>query len=292
MRNTMPTATPAGSHSSTPSAPSPAFAGSIPRTYHDLLGPLIFEPYANDLAARVAALRPLRILETACGTGIVTRKLLAAIQANSAPAPTAELVATDISEPMLAIARQQVGPAANLTFQPVDACTLPFPDRSFDTLVCQYGFMFFPDKVQAMKEARRVLKPGARLLFNVWDSLDHNPIPSRAHDLMLARFPANPPMFLAEKPFGWSNRAEIERTVRAGGFTNATLETLSFPSQAPTAAEAARAWIEGTPLLPALAERGFPDPTQIREELTRTLARDFGDHPCRSTMQAVVVTAW
>ena len=126
-----------------------AFTGSIPEIYHRCLGPLLFEPYAKDLAARLRAVKlppNPRILELACGTGIVTRELLSSL-------PSAHITATDLNEAMLDIARKQLGPAAadpRLRFQQADACKLPFPDRSFDVIVCQYGMMFFSDKPGAM----------------------------------------------------------------------------------------------------------------------------------------------
>jgi ubiquinone/menaquinone biosynthesis C-methylase UbiE len=267
---------------------SPTFSGSVPKTYHDFLGPLIFDAYAKDMAARITPLiksNPnARVLELAAGTGIVTKQVLAALP------PTAKLTVTDISEPMLALARNTISdPRTN--FQPADACQLPFPDHSFDTLFCQYGVMFFPDKVQAMKEARRALAPGGTYIFNIWDSFEHNPIPYTVHQTLATLIPTNPIPFLAKMPFGYSDRAEIERVTRAGGFTNIRIETVEFPSSAPTAADAARAWVEGTPILAALTERGISDPAPIRAEVEKALSDKFGSAPCRSTMRAIVVAA-
>jgi hypothetical protein len=155
--------------------------------------------------------------------------------------------------------------------------------------------MFFPDKVKAMQEARRVLAKGGRYIFNIWDALAHNPIPRVVHETFERLFPANPPKFIPTMPYGWSDRAEIERITRAGGFANVTIETLSFPSVSPSAADAAKGWVEGTPNAAALAERGVNTPESIatvREAVRQALARNFGESPCRSTMQAVVVTAW
>src|SRR5687767_7901925 len=144
-----------------------AFAGSIPEYYHRCLGPFLFEPYAEDLARRAQALRPRRILETAAGTGIVTAALARAL-------PEAEIVATDLNPDMLRVAAAKVD-SPRVTFAPADAQSLPYPDAGFDLVVCQFGAMFFPDRVAAYREARRVLAPGGALLFNVWDRLDANP---------------------------------------------------------------------------------------------------------------------
>ena len=259
-----------------------AFVGSVPQTYDRFLGPLLFEDYAKDITKRIGPRPGERVLELACGTGIVTKQLAAALPAG------ATLMATDLQEPMLAVARTAIGNDPRVTFKAVDACAIPFEDGSFDAIVTQYGVMFFPDKVKAMQEARRVLKPGGRYVFNVWDSLDHNPIPRIVHETVAAMFPANPPTFLKSTPYGYNDRAEIERVCRAGGFTNVAFETVDFPSSAPTAEDAARAFVEGTPLLAALAERGVKDPAPVRAAAAGALAKELGDRPCASTMRAMV----
>jgi ubiquinone/menaquinone biosynthesis C-methylase UbiE len=259
-----------------------AFTGSVPKTYHQYLGPLIFEDYAKDLARRLALKPGEGALELACGTGIVTREL-----AKSG----ARLTATDLNAAMLDVAKAQVGASPNVAFQVADACALPFADGSFDAIACQYGVMFFPDKVKAMREARRVLKPGGRYAFNVWDSLEHNPIPKAVHEALAAMYPVNPPTFLGATPYAWFDRTEIERVVRAGGFERCQIETVAFPSVAPSAEDAARGFVEGTPILGALTEKGVSDFAPVRREIAKALAAKFGDKPCRSTIRAVVVMA-
>jgi SAM-dependent methyltransferase len=139
------------------SATDVAFAGSIPALYDRYMGPLLFEPYARDIAARAAALGPQHILETAAGTGIVTEALARAL-------PQADIVATDLNQAMLDVAAERVR-AANVRFQQADAQALPFADGEFDLVLSQFGVMFFPDRVGAYREVRRVLKPGGRVLF-------------------------------------------------------------------------------------------------------------------------------
>ena len=261
-----------------------AFSGSVPKTYHTFLGPMIFEDYAKDMARRLAVKPGERVLELACGTGIVTQEILRTLPAG------ASLVATDLNEAMIAVARPTLGADPRVALSVADACALPFGDGSFDAMACQSGLMFVPDKVKALQEARRVLKPGGRYVFNVWDALEHNPISKAVHETLGALYPADPPMFLAKMPFGWSGRAEIERVCRAGGFATVTLETVGFPCVAASAADAARAWIDGTPLSAALVERGVSDSAPVRAAVEKVLAERFGEAPCRSTMRAVVVT--
>src|SRR4029453_14669794 len=102
--------------------------------------PIIFAGYAADIARRAAADRPARVLETAAGTGIVTRKLRDALPADT------QLTATDLNPPMLDIARAKFRPGEQVGFQPADAIALPFADQSFDAIVCQFGVMFFPTR--------------------------------------------------------------------------------------------------------------------------------------------------
>lgn len=262
---------------------SAAFTGSIPEIYRRHLEPLLFEEYAADIARRLAPRPGERLLELACGTGIVTRRLAQTLPEG------ATLTATDLNEAMLAVARESVGSTPRIAYRQADACTLPFADASFDALVCQYGVMFFPDKALAMREARRVLATGGRYIFNVWDSLAHNPIPRIVQEAVAARFPGNPPDFLGATPYGYFDRAEIERVARGAGFTKFDAHTVEFPSVAPTAEDAARGFIEGTPLLLALRERGVSDPSPYRAAAAAALAARLGDRPCRGTMRAVVV---
>ena len=159
------------------------FIGSIPQYYDQGLGPIIFADYAADIAQRAAAGNPLRVLETAAGTGIVTRRLRDALPAD------AHLIATDLNPPMLDIARAKFRAGEQVAFQPADAVALPFADQSFDAVVCQFGIMFFPDKARSCAEVFRVLAPGGRYLFSVWDSHRHNPFGRIAHEVAGSFFP-------------------------------------------------------------------------------------------------------
>jgi SAM-dependent methyltransferase len=223
------------------------FAGSIPALYDRLLGPLLFAPYARDLAGRAAALRPDRILETAAGTGIVTAALLEA-------APESRIVATDLNQAMLDVAAGTIL-SERVAFQQADAQALPFADRSFDLVVCQFGVMFFPDRIAAFSEARRLLKPGGRLLFNAWDRIDRNPVTVAVAGAVAALFPQNPPGFFARVPFGYHDKARIEADLRAAGFTDIAAETVEKTSRV-VARDAAKGLCEGTPLRAEIEERG------------------------------------
>src|SRR5712691_2873325 len=154
-----------------------SFIGSIPQHYDQGLGPMIFVDYAADIARRVASGHPTRVLETAAGTGIVTRKLRDALSKD------ARLTATDLNPPMLEVARAKFGAGEQVEFQPADAGALPFADASFDAVVCQFGLMFFPDKPKSYSEVFRVLAPGGRYVFSVWDSHRYNLFGRIAHEV-------------------------------------------------------------------------------------------------------------
>ena len=168
---------------------SPKFGGSIPQHYDHGLGPIVFVDYAADIAVRAAALKPMRVLETAAGTGIVSRALRDTLAADT------QLTSTDLSPQMLEVARAKFAPEERIAFQQADATALPFDDQSFDVVVCQFGVMFYPDKDLGYREVSRVLVPGGHYLFSVWDSHRNNPYSRIAHQVLGTVFPVDPPQF-------------------------------------------------------------------------------------------------
>lgn len=223
------------------------FSDSIAGLYDRLLGPLLFRPYAEDLARRVAAAAPAAILETAAGTGIVTEAIARAV-------PDATLVATDLNQAMLDVAASRIA-APRVTFRQADAMALPFPDRSFDLVACQFGVMFFPDRVHAYGEALRVLRPGGQLLFNSWDRIEANPASDLLARAVASLFPDDPPDFLARVPFGYHDRGAIEADLRAAGFRAIESETVAMRSRG-SARETAIGLCQGSPLRAEIEARG------------------------------------
>jgi SAM-dependent methyltransferase len=260
-----------------------AFSGSIPALYDRCLGPLLFEPYARDLAERVAAIAPRRILETAAGTGIVTAALVRAL-------PECEIVATDLNQAMLDVAAQRVRSAA-VSFQAADAQALPFGDGSFDLVLCQFGVMFFPDRVLAYREARRVLKRGGLFLFNVWDDLAANPASEAAARAVAGLFPDDPPTFLQRVPYGYADACRIEKDLKAAGFDDVSAETVSMRSRVHDVADVAAGLCTGTPLRAEIEAR---DPSRLgeaTEAAAAALAEMAGEEGLDAPMSALVVTA-
>ena len=262
------------------------FAGSIPELYESHLVPLIFEPYAADLARRVAALAPMRVLETAAGTGVVTRAMARALPAN------AELVATDLNPPMLDRAAA-VGTPRPVQWQQADALHLPFDDASFDVVACQFGVMFFPDKARAFSEARRVLRRGGVLLFNVWDRIEENEFAHTVTSALAGLYPADPPRFMARTPHGYFDCAAISADLASAGFTAAPrFETMTARSRAASARVAAIAYCPGTPLRSEIEARagagaGVAEATAV---CTAAIGERYGEGAVDAKIQAHIVT--
>lgn len=263
---------------------SSAFLGSIPVAYDTCLVPLIFEPYAADLGARAARLAPRAVLETACGTGALTRRLREVLPAGTT------IVATDLSSAMLARARERDPHPGTVNWQPADACALPFPDASVDLVIFQFGLMFYQDKVEGLREARRVLRPGGHCLTNVWDGFESNPMGRLPHDVLAEFFPQDPPGFY-RIPFSLTDHGALRTMFRAAGFGEPGFETVVREGVSPSALEAATGMITGTPAWSALMDRGVTDPGPLVARLTAKLERAGGKAPFRIPMQATVITA-
>jgi ubiquinone/menaquinone biosynthesis C-methylase UbiE len=261
-----------------------AFAGSIPALYDRYLGPLIFDPYAADLAARLADLGDGPLLEIAAGTGIVTRALARRLAGGIA------IVATDLNQAMIDFAALQ-GSARPVTWQQADAQALPFADATFAAVACQFGVMFFPDKVAALAQAWRVLKPGGRLVFNVWDRLEDNEIPQVIHEAVASQFPDDPPGFLARAPYGHHDVAVIREQVRRAGFTDIAVETVSLRSRAPAARDPAIGFCQGSPLRNEVEARGKGAVAAATDAAEAAVAARFGPGAVEGGIRAHVMTA-
>jgi SAM-dependent methyltransferase len=258
------------------------FTGSIPVIYDRCLGPVLFEPYAADLVGRVQTRDDLRTLELACGTGILTRRLREALPMSTT------LVATDLNEAMLAYARAAVTDPG-IQWRTADAQALPFADASFDVVVCQFGFMFLPDKPQGFREARRVLATGGTLLANVWHSMDANPF-ARAMQTRLARlYPDDPPRFL-ETPYGYHDPNRLRADMVEGGWQKVQLEDVQRQSVSPSAADLMTGFVRGSPLNHELVRRGA-NLDAIVDELVEAVIPVDGERPFTATLAATVITA-
>jgi ubiquinone/menaquinone biosynthesis C-methylase UbiE len=260
------------------------FAGSIPEMYDRLLVPLIFEPYASDLAERLASLDPKDILETAAGTGVLTRAI-------SARLPGVRLVATDLNQPMLDHAAARAPRGQNIVWQQADALALPFADGSFDAVACQFGVMFFPDKVKGYAQAHRVLRPGGQFLFNVWTPIVDSEFADVVTQALATVFPQDSPRFLARTPHGYHDVATIRRELADAGFTSVTVDTVEKTSKAASPRDPAVAYCQGTPLRNEIEARDKSRLEEATQVAADALARRFGSGPIEGRIRAHVFTA-
>jgi len=261
------------------------FAGSVPEIYDRLMVPLIFEAYALDLAERVSKAASGQVLETAAGTGVLTRAMASRLPAH------ARLVATDLNQPMLDRAMARQAPAGRVEWRQADALALPFDDQGFDIVACQFGAMFFPDKVKGYKEARRVLKPGGRFFFNVWDKISENEFADVVTQAVAELFPQDPPRFMARTPHGYHDVQRIREELRAAGFADVSVDAVDARSKASSPRDAAIAYCQGTPLRNEIEARDASRLDEATRHATEALAQRFGRGAVDGRIRAFVITA-
>jgi SAM-dependent methyltransferase len=260
-----------------------AFSGSIPEVYERYLVPLIFEPYAADLATRAVLHGPARMLEVAAGTGVLTRAL-----ANALP-PSTSIVATDLNQPMLDQAAL-VGASRSVEWRQADVFQLPFPDDAFDMVVCQFGVMFFPERAKAYAEIRRVLRPGGTFLFNVWDRLDQNDFAEAVTGALAQLFPQDPPRFMDRVPHGYYDYSTIQLDLFEGGFSGRPdFSTVTARSTAASPRIAAVAYCLGTPLRSEIESRDATGLDEATNCAAGAIERRFGSGAISGKIQAHVV---
>jgi ubiquinone/menaquinone biosynthesis C-methylase UbiE len=261
------------------------FAGSIPKFYDTLMVPLIFETYATDLAKLVAASSPGSVLETAAGSGVVTRLLAPQLSTD------ARYVVTDLNQPMLDYAATRQGPDGRIEWRQADALQLPFGDAEFDVVCCQFGAMFFPNRVAGYAEARRALKPGGRFVFSVWDRIEENAFADDVTNAVATVFPQDPPRFLARTPHGYHDIALIREELGRAGFADIVIETHQKVSKAPSARAAATAYCQGTPLRNEIELRDASLLQLATDRATEAIASRHGQGSVAGKIQAHVVVA-
>jgi SAM-dependent methyltransferase len=253
---------------------------SMSEAYDRWMVPTIFRPFALELARRITARGPRRVLELAAGTGVLTRELLAATGG------AADVTATDLNQAMVEFGRRHV-PGA--TWQPADALDLPFDDGRFDVVACQFGVMFFPDKPAAHREVRRVLEPDGSYFLTSWGTIDGHEFETAVVAGLERAFPDDPPGFLGAVPHGYADLAVIVADLRAGGLEPVSAETVTLEGEMASAVDLATGYCTGTPLRAEIEARG--DLAAAIVFVAEELERQLGTGPVAGGMTAHVVEA-
>ena len=260
-----------------------AFVGSIPPIYDRCLGPLLFHGFADDIVARLPAKTGLRVLETACGTGIVTERLAQRLRG------AGTVIATDLNEAMIEHARARLA-AAGVEWRQADATNLPFPDQSFDVVVCQFGVMFFPDKLKGAQQALRVLRPGGLFLFNTWDAMEHNAVARITHETVAKFFADDPPGFY-RIPFTLHDADMVREMLERAGFERIEVQRVGTTGTSPSAEDAAFGLIHGNPIYGEIMARRPDELESVKAAVATNIRAELGDRPVRCPLRALVFQA-
>jgi ubiquinone/menaquinone biosynthesis C-methylase UbiE len=261
------------------------FAGSIPENYDRYMVPLIFEPYAADIARRAASFSPGAVLEIAAGTGVVTRALAPRLPRN------AKYTVTDLNQPMVDYAASRQSQDTRITWRQADALALPFENATFDLVCCQFGAMFFPDRPSGYREAKRVLKPGGRFLFNVWDRIEENVFAHDVTNALATIFPNDPPRFLARTPHGYHDTAQIRSELEDAGFSGVVIDTRAEQSRASSPRIPAVAYCQGTVLRNEIEAREAGRLESATDYAASVIADKHGSGEVAAKIQAHVIAA-
>jgi SAM-dependent methyltransferase len=259
---------------------SATFSG--PDYYNDCLGPLWFDAFAADLVRRLPEHPAGDVLEIACGTGLVTRRLREHLK------PSVRLVATDLSKAMLDYARAKLRDHRDIEWREADALELVFDDGEFGAVVCGFGIMFMPDRQAALKEARRVLTQAGILLFNVWDRIEENAHALANAKVLEAMFPGDSEMKF-RVPYDMGDPDLLRGLLAATGFHATLIETKRIAIAAVDPRSIATGQIRGTPRATLLERRGVQLDAVI-DRVTDAL-EITGGNPYSGHAQAVIVEA-
>ena len=240
---------------------------SVPKAYDELLVPRLFEPWAKLLLDEAGLQAGECVLDIATGPGTVAR--LAAMRVGA----QGRIVATDIAQPMLDIARGKVQAptSAPIDYLQSPAAPLAAATGEFDAVLCQQGLQFFPDRPAALREMRRVLKPSGRVAIAVWAELERNQIYAAFHAALQATAPSELTELITA-PFSWPSGAALKAAAEDAGFRQVRLMTRSLPMVLEGGLEQAVRAFAGTPTSPGLAAL----PQEVQDAFFAHLRREMG----------------
>lgn len=254
------------------------FEITIPKVYEQYLGPYLYEPYSKFVTNRIIG-NPQNVLEIGVGSGRLTKHLVKKISKE------AKLTAIDINPNMLDIARQKIN-AANVKFEVADAQELPFADNSFDLVICQFGFMFLPNKQKGFNEAWRVLKPRGQFLFVTWDKAENNITLHISQQIILQLLEAIPPVYFGKAYYAMNNPEELRNYTKVAGFENGTVEKITLEGKCPSAMDAAIGFIEGNSIIKEILKEGPELLHTIKTTIASKINEQVGKDPIQSELNA------
>jgi ubiquinone/menaquinone biosynthesis C-methylase UbiE len=261
-----------------------SFAGSVPANYDRFLGPLLFEPYAEEMVERLKMDQLRNVLELACGTGRVTRHLATMILDDG------QLLATDVNPDMLELASILL-PEEGVQWQVADATSLPFDGHMFDHVICQFGFMFFNDKQKAFQEIYRVLKPGGKLIFSVWDELSKNPRPAIIQQVLLELMGDEAPDMSEKGPYSFFDTDQITSMMTKAGFEHFHFDIVQKSSYYKDVDDIILGFVDGSPLSSFLDKQSQAFREDLIQKLRKALTAQFERYGWEVSMQAIIVEA-
>ena len=242
--------------------------GTAAELYQRYLVPLITALWAADLVER-SALRPgERVLDVACGTGVVAR--LAAERMG-----TGRVVGLDLNTSMLAVARtvaQNGGP--KIEWREASVLHMPFPDGIFDVILCQLGLQFFPDRVRALAEMFRVLTPGGRLALSVFTAIERTPVAHALADA-LDRHIEPDASSIKRSEHALSDGRLLENLVSAAGFSHVTVTSVTQMIRFPSPRDYVRLQLSATPQARMVAGMNASRRDALIDAITGDLVRSL-----------------
>jgi ubiquinone/menaquinone biosynthesis C-methylase UbiE len=261
---------------------SKAYDGNPPANYERFFVPAIGAPLAADLIRR-AALRPgERVLDVACGTGIVARR--AAQQVGD----TGTVAGLDVNPGMLAVARTATPPGTSIAWHEASAAAMPFPDASFDVVLCQMGLQFMPDQRAALREMRRALVPGGRLILNV-----PGPTP-QLFTIMgeaLALHVGAEAAGFVDQVFSLHDTAAIRDLASDTGFRDVSVASDTKSLRLPAPAAFLWQYVASTPLAGAVAQVDDERRGRLEQDVVAQWQEHVEDGALALPVRVVVVTA-
>lgn len=245
------------------------FEKSIPEVYEKYLGPYLYEPYSLYVTTRIKG-NPKQVLEIGVGSGRLTNHIVKKLGGS------AKITALDINPNMIDVAKQKVK-AAKLEFVVGDAQALPFPDNSFDFVICQFGFMFLPDKQKGFNEAWRVLKPGGQFIFVTWDKAENNITLHISQQTILQFLKVPPPPYFGKAYSAMNDPNQLLLYTKVAGFENATIEKVTLKGNCSSAMDAAIGFVEGNSIIKEILKEG----PELLQTIENTIVSRINEQVCK-----------